>query len=188
MLQAIKSVLELPLSLAVVSPAHTPNWDLVSDLVNHIGRGYRSPKQCRLRFENAVQPREEGKLVYDPSPKKSKKHKLGVPGKLSLPTAKAGRPLRTSQLAMQDKNQAFSSLYSQRYDSMKAIANKRAPTTRPSLLPPASRNPKHAAVLAEQGIEYDAPLTPVEVAQNKAQRLAKEKQKTVSQRLNVTNF
>ena len=174
----------MPLTLVVVSPAHTPNWDLVSDLVNHVGRTYRSAKQCRLRFETVVQPREEGKLVYDPSPKKMKKHKMG-PGKLSLPTAKAGRPLRTSQLAMQDKNQAFSQLLTVRFESMKSIANKRAPTTRPTLLSPANRNPKHAAVLAESGINYDSPLTPVEVAANRASRIAKEK-KSVS--MSLTSF
>lgn len=61
-LQAVKQLLELPLNLAVVSPAHTPNWDLVSDVVNSCSRVYRSPKQCRNRYENVVIPREEGKV------------------------------------------------------------------------------------------------------------------------------
>lgn len=60
--QAVKQLLELPLNLAVVSPAHTPNWDLVSDVVNSCSRVYRSPKQCRNRYENVIIPREEGKV------------------------------------------------------------------------------------------------------------------------------
>lgn len=63
MLQAVKQLLELPLNLAIVSPAHTPNWDLVSDVVNSCSRIYRSPKQCRNRYENVIIPREEGKVT-----------------------------------------------------------------------------------------------------------------------------
>ncbi|KAL0186679.1 hypothetical protein M9458_018349, partial [Cirrhinus mrigala] len=61
LLQAVKQLLELPLNLTIVSPAHTPNWDLVSDVVNSCSRIYRSPKQCRNRYENVIIPREEGK-------------------------------------------------------------------------------------------------------------------------------
>jgi len=58
----VKQLLELPLNLTIVSPAHTPNWDLVSDVVNSCSRIYRSPKQCRNRYENVIIPREEGKV------------------------------------------------------------------------------------------------------------------------------
>lgn len=61
-LQAVKQLLELPLNLTIVSPAHTPNWDLVSDVVNSCSRIYRSSKQCRNRYENVLIPREEGKV------------------------------------------------------------------------------------------------------------------------------
>lgn len=59
----MKQLLELPLNLTIVSPAHTPNWDLVSDVVNSCSRIYRSPKQCRNRYENVIIPREEGKVM-----------------------------------------------------------------------------------------------------------------------------
>lgn len=58
----MKQLLELPLNLTIVSPAHTPNWDLVSDVVNSCSRIYRSSKQCRNRYENVLIPREEGKV------------------------------------------------------------------------------------------------------------------------------
>lgn len=50
------------MNLTIVSPAHTPNWDLVSDVVNSCSRIYRSSKQCRNRYENVLIPREEGKV------------------------------------------------------------------------------------------------------------------------------
>lgn len=58
----MKQLLELPLNLTIVSPAHTPNWDLVSDVVNSCSRIYRSSKQCRSRYESVLIPREEGKV------------------------------------------------------------------------------------------------------------------------------
>lgn len=70
--------LELPINLLVLSPGHTPNWDLVADLVNTVSRCYRSPRNCRTRYETTIHPREEGKLPPDTPPKKiSKKQKSG---------------------------------------------------------------------------------------------------------------
>ena len=75
LLQAIQSYQGLPLNLMIQSPGHTPNWDLVADIVNNTSRIYRSPKQCRSRYESIIVPREEGKLLYDVTPKKQKKQK-----------------------------------------------------------------------------------------------------------------
>ena len=55
----------LPLSLNTMSPAHTVNWDLVSDMVNAVSRVYRGPRQCKQRFDNIIAPREEGRILYD---------------------------------------------------------------------------------------------------------------------------
>ena len=53
-------VIELPLNLQIIAPAHQPNWDLVSDLVSsNYSRLYRSPLDCRKRFENVILKREE---------------------------------------------------------------------------------------------------------------------------------
>lgn len=96
LLQAVQNLLELPLNLVILTPAHTPNWDLVADMVNSYSRSYRSPKQCRNRFValnpitrkvffrvfffpfryiHVILPREEGKAAIDTSPKKIKKTK-----------------------------------------------------------------------------------------------------------------
>lgn len=77
-LQALQTLQELPLSLIAESPAHIPNWDLVADIVNGCSRTYRSPKQCKNRFENFISAREEGRAVYDPSPRKMKKTVKGL--------------------------------------------------------------------------------------------------------------
>lgn len=49
LLQAVQVYQGLPLNLMVLSPGHTPNWDLVADFVNNASRVYRSPKQCKNR-------------------------------------------------------------------------------------------------------------------------------------------
>uniref|UniRef100_H3CBP1 E1A binding protein p400 n=1 Tax=Tetraodon nigroviridis TaxID=99883 RepID=H3CBP1_TETNG len=121
-----ETLLELPLNLNIVSPAHTPNWDLVSDVVNSCSRIYRSPKQCRNRYENVIIPREEGKT-------------------------KNSRPLRTCQIYTQDDNAMQMQLYNNRFELMKIIASKRSPPIKPLLgMNPFQKNPKHASVLAER--------------------------------------
>lgn len=164
LLQAVKQLLELPLNLSVVSPAHTPNWDLVSDVVNSCSRIYRSSKQCRTRYENVIIPREEGKLLFDASPKKKSENVF------------KNKPLRTSQIYAQDEGQSHLQLYTTRFDMMKMTAGKRSPPIKPLLgMNPFQKNPKHASVLAESGISYDKPLPPIQVALLRADRIAKEK-------------
>ncbi|KAF7669164.1 hypothetical protein LDENG_00236010 [Lucifuga dentata] len=173
LLQAVKQLLELPLNLTIVSPAHTPNWDLVSDVVNSCSRIYRSPKQCRSRYENVIIPREEGKLVYEANPKKKTK---------SIYKSKNSRPLRTCQIYTQDDNATHIQLYNSRFELMKIIASKRSPPIKPLLgMNPFQKNPKHASVLAESGISYDKPLPPIQVASQRAERIAKEKKALAEQ-------
>uniref|UniRef100_A0A3P9JY90 E1A binding protein p400 n=1 Tax=Oryzias latipes TaxID=8090 RepID=A0A3P9JY90_ORYLA len=173
LLQAVKQLLELPLNLTIVSPAHTPNWDLVSDVVNSCSRIYRSPKQCRNRYENVIIPREEGKLVYETNPKKKTK---------SIYKSKNSRPLRTCQIYTQDDNASQIQLYNSRFELMKIIASKRSPPIKPLLgMNPFQKNPKHASVLAESGISYDKPLPPIQVASQRAERITKEKKALAEQ-------
>ncbi|MGH0114679.1 UNVERIFIED_CONTAM: hypothetical protein FKN15_033996 [Acipenser sinensis] len=173
LLQAVKQLLELPLNLSIVSAAHTPNWDMVSDVVNSLSRVYRSPKQCRSRYENVIIPREEGKLVYEANPKKKTK---------SIYKSKNSRPLRTCQIYAQDDSATHIHLYNSRFELMKIIASKRSPPIKPLLgMNPFQKNPKHASVLAESGINYDKPLPPIQVASQRAERIAKEKKALAEQ-------
>ncbi|KAM4707662.1 E1A-binding protein p400 [Discoglossus pictus] len=173
LLQAVKHLLELPLNLTVVSPAHTPNWDLVSDVVNSCSRIYRSSKQCRSRYENVIIPREEGKLMFEANPKKKTK---------SIYKTKNSRPLRTSQIYAQDEGVTHTQLFTSHFELMKMTAGKRSPPIKPLLgMNPFQKNPKHASVLAESGINYDKPLPPIQVASLRAERIAKEKKALVEQ-------
>ncbi|XP_018099649.1 E1A-binding protein p400 isoform X2 [Xenopus laevis] len=170
LLQAVKQLLELPLNLSVMSPAHTPNWDLVSDVVNSCSRIYRSSKQCRSRYENVIIPREEGKLLYDVSPKKKSENIFKT------------KPLRTSQIYAQDEGTTRIQLFATRFELMKIIVGKRSQPSKPLLGGnPFQKNPKHASVLAESGINYDKPLPPTQVASLRADRIAKEKKALVEQ-------
>ena len=176
--QAIISLQEMPLSLSANSPAHVSNWDMVSDIVNAVSRCFRSPRQCRNRYETTILPREEGKILYnDITPtKKPKKTKLN----LKQPEKKSSisKPMKTSVLFKQDNNNAWSSQFASRFETIKAIANKRTPTTKPLLVSSTQRNPKHASVLADFSVSYDTPLSPVQVAANRAERILRDKQRT----------
>ncbi|KAH8040989.1 hypothetical protein HPB51_013392 [Rhipicephalus microplus] len=141
-LQVIQQLQDIPLNLTVLTPGHTPNWDLVADVVNTVSRIYRSPKQVQGPTKN-------------------------------------NKPMRTGQLFSQDCNQAFTMLYNTRFDTIRAVASKRTPTLKPSFTAnPLVKNPKHAAVLADNGIAYDQPPTPGRLAALRAERIAKEKQKS----------
>ncbi len=182
-----------------MSPAHTVNWDLVSDMVNAVSRVYRGPRQCKHRFDTIIAPREEGRILYDMPPTSSlasasagganaaaannKKNKKNKPNSLKFPSApgKANKPMKTSQIFHLDKNNSWSSLFATRFETIKAVANKRSPTNKPLVFnAKEQKNNKHAAVLADCGISYEAPLNPIQVAANRAERIQKEKQKTAA--------
>ncbi|XP_052073827.1 helicase domino-like isoform X2 [Mytilus californianus] len=169
LLQAVQTIFDVPLNLMVVSPAHLPNWDLVADIVNSCSRVYRSAKQCKNRYENVIIPREEGRILYDINPKKQSKKTKGIY------KTKNNRPMRTSQLFVQDNQNAISMLYSLRFDGVKGIATKRPPPLKQTLVNPTLKNPKHASVLSENEINYEQPLTPMQVAEIRAQRIQREK-------------
>lgn len=167
-LNIIQNMQALPLNLLLLSPGHTPNWDFVADVVNQISRVYRPPKQCRYRYEAVIVPREEGKLIENPKkqPKKTKN-----PFKPPSPP-KTIRALRTSQLFINDNNNAFTKLMKSNFDFIKAAYMKRAPQLKQILVNPSMKNPKHAAVLSEFGVtNYDQPLSPVDIAARRAEKM-----------------
>jgi len=180
--KAIMEVQELPLNLSSPSPGHLTNWDMVSDMVNAVSRCFRSGKHCKARYESTLIAREEGRIMYDVTPKKLKKaNKIGqknIEKKTPPGTLPTRQPMKTSALLKADNNNAFGTLFSGRFETIKAIANKRTPTTKPLLVNPTMRNPKHAQVLAESGITYDSPMSPIQVAANRAERIQRDKART----------
>ncbi|XP_039253757.2 helicase domino-like [Styela clava] len=170
LLQAVEQVLEMPLSLAVLMPAHTPNWDLVADVVNSIASVYRSPKMCKQRFENVIAPREEGISAAEVSMKKKIKG-IKTPGK-----PKMNKPQRTTNVYSTDNNLQHTTLYSSRFDVIKETCGKRTMPMKSAGSGQFQRNPKHTSILMDNGITYDKPLPPIKVATLRADRIAREKQ------------
>ena len=85
--------------------------------------------------------------------------------------------MRTQQLYVQDNTKASTTLYTLRFDAIKAMAAARTPAARPQptgAVGAGLKNTKHIAVLAENGINYDQPLSPGHVAAMRAERIAKE--------------
>lgn len=192
MLNVIQNLQGLPLNLMVLSPGHTVNWDLVADIVNQSSRTYRSPKQCRYRYEAVVVPREEGKLIE--TPKKSKKNK---PQKNPMKNGNGSRCLRTSQVYGNDNNASFTKLLRLKIDTMKNANNKKqnpirhryvAASGSTTTTTTVNKNPKHVEVLSEHGIfNYESPVTPADIAQRRIDRITKEKQKQMGGSAGVTN-
>lgn len=196
-LQIIQFHQELPLNLMILSPGHIPNWDLVSDSVNSIALNFRSAKICRHHYESVILQREEGKILHDPSPKKNKKlpkqNSTNIPsstvppanspaapsGQTPAPALKSnlGRPMRTSHVYIQDGNTSFSQLYHTRFETIKQIANKKQPTLRSMFLNSMGKNTRHISLLNELGVNYDQPLTPIQIAANRAERERSAKEK-----------
>lgn len=111
--------------------------------------------------------------MYDNSTRK-KKNKSATFHK--FPTQqKSSRPMRTSQVYIQDNNSTFSQIATQRYDTLKAMATKKSSSTKTMISNPLLKNPKHAAVLNDCGIDLEHPVLPVEVAARRAERIAREK-------------
>ncbi len=193
LLQAVTDLNGLPLNLQSPNPGHTANWDMISDMVNSVSRIYRGARQCKNRFESIILPREEGRIHFDISaapalppvlPNGKKNQKKGAQkGNIALSAAgqlRALQPLKsnkmkTSQIYSSDRNSTWTNLFSNRFEQIKAVANKRTPTTKPLLVNPTQKNTKHAAVLAESGIAYESPLNPIKVAANRAERIQREK-------------
>lgn len=168
LLNIIQNMQGLPLNLMLLSPGHTPNWDLVSDIVNQTSRVYRTPKQCRYRYEAVIVPREEGKLIENP---KKQQKKTKNPLKAS-PPPKTIRAMRTSQLYMNDKNASFAKMMRTNFEFIKTAYQKKQPYAKQVLINPALKNPKHVAVLNDFGItNYDNPLSPLEIAVRRAEKI-----------------
>lgn len=167
-LNVIQNLQGLPLNLMLISPGHTPNWDLVADIVNQSSRTYRSPKQCRWRYEAVIVPREEGKLMD--SPKKQKKNK-----NLLKTAMKNSRSPRTAQLYQNDNNNSFIKLTKLKFEAIKTAIIKKQPQMK-KYMGNTPLNQKHLSVLNELGIaQYDQPPSPIDFANRCYERLIQDR-------------
>ena len=197
LVEIIQYIQELPINLIVLSPGHIPNWDFVSAHVNSKTSTYRSPKLCRHHYETVILPKEEGRGTGEPPTKKLKKLQKQQALQAAAAAAAAAqqgaanpaaanavaknqpaqiRPVKISNLFVQDNNTSFTQLTNSRFNNILTIANKRQPTLKPVFINnQAGKNPKHMLLLQEKHISYDQPLLPTLVAQNRADRIAREK-------------
>ncbi|XP_045516212.1 helicase domino isoform X2 [Pieris brassicae] len=127
--------------------ALAPNWEWLAELVNEVSRAYRSPRACRDRHDALVDP-ERARRKHRKPPQARRR-----------PDEETPRPPLSRLEAMRDAAERRRATPKRRHDDA------------------APRNPKHAALLADQGLDYDAPPTPMEVATRRAERMAKEKLK-----------
>lgn len=190
LVEVIQQIQELPINLLVLSPGHIPNWDFVSAHVNTKTSTYRSPKLCRHHYETVILPKEEGRSNEQPSTKKLKKlqkqaalqaaNQQNQPNATDPTSAAAAKPLirpvKVSNLFTQDNNNSFTQLMNSRFNNILQIANKRQPTLKPVFVNQHGKNPKHLMLLQESNINYEQPLLPTLVAQNRADRINRETQ------------
>ncbi|XP_050535331.1 helicase domino isoform X2 [Daktulosphaira vitifoliae] len=171
LLQAVQRVQEMTLNLVILCPAHTPNWDLVSELVNMMSRVYRSPKQCKNRYESVIVAREEGRMLQEQLLKKQKK--------------KINRGLRTSQIYTSDDNRTHTQLLISRFNGLLSVAAKRQPLCRTNNQSTSSQlantplipNASHINILKENyDVDYNVPLGPMQVISRRTDRMIREKQ------------
>ncbi|KAM6377973.1 E1A-binding protein p400-like [Pluvialis apricaria] len=104
LLKAVKQLRTLPLSLAIVTPAQTANWDFVSDVVNSCNYVYRSPKQCQNHYIKAFAG-PEGKNMGD-------------------------FPLRVRQAYAKDQNSERTQIYVRHFELMTMTARTRSSSNR----------------------------------------------------------
>ncbi|XP_017779332.1 PREDICTED: helicase domino isoform X2 [Nicrophorus vespilloides] len=179
LLKVVQTYQGSALNLMIRQAGHTLNWDFVADYVNTVSIAYRSPKQCRNRYENVLVDREEGKQAMDTSPRKKKNQKGQNVYKFPIPNKSNSRPMCTSQLYQQDNNISFTQLITQRHDTlMTLVSTKKTSIAKPVVSNPLLKNPKHAMILSDAGIDIDHPILPVEVAARRAERTAREKKIT----------
>lgn len=91
--------------------------------------------------------------------------------------SKNTRPLRTEQLYSQEGLKNFSQLFDIRFAAMTEIGTKRPAAMRQTIVNPAAKPTKHAAILADNGINYDNPMLPSQLAAKRAERIALDKKK-----------
>lgn len=123
-------MLELPLNLQAIAPSHQVNWDLVSDLVSSgFSKQYRSPQECKKRFENVILKREELCLTEIQNKKQLPAEQSGIktktPNKPVVLNITKTKTLRTNQLYLQDNYKQLVQNQNRRFDKITQISKKR---------------------------------------------------------------
>ncbi|KAL5477552.1 hypothetical protein EMCRGX_G024363 [Ephydatia muelleri] len=163
LLKTVLSVLDFPLSLNISVPAQTPNWSVVADTVTLFSRLKRSPHQCRERFMNDIIPREDPTLANedkykarDVSIKKIKGQQDSIKNSILVD---GGRELTTQFSVAED------------FIIQTAQKRKQAGSAR---WEPQQKSSLHSELLKEYGITVDRVQSPMQIAQQRAERIQSE--------------
>lgn len=190
LLMVIQHLQDLPVNLCILTPGHTPNWELVSEVISDIGFTHRSYKMCEYHFachvqklemsrdssweERALQSNSSAESPQPPS-KKSKKLKNqqsseGQSSQQSTSTKSLSstptipfKPSKTGAMLSHDK--ALPVSFCERYDIIKRIRqNKPKLYTRVRYGARGelmvNNNPTTLVREDKRLIEYDRPLKP----------------------------
>lgn len=187
-LMVIQQLQDLPVNLNILTPGHTPNWELVSEVVSDIGFAHRSFKMCEYHFARELQKREmtrdtswDGRSAApvqpvessQPPAKKSKKPKnqqlpegstsqqTTVNNKTAQAQMAPFKPSKTGNMMMHDRSlQLF---FRERYSIIEKIRQNRPKPQRTRYALPHERTPNSYLTLVRDDkrvIDYDRPLKP----------------------------
>lgn len=200
LLMVIQHLQDLPVNLCMLTPGHTPNWELVSEVISDVGFTHRSFKMCEYHFAANVQKREmtrdsswderalqsTNSSVEDSQPptKKSKKHKnqpqtpdgqssqqSSSSKGLSSAPAIPFKPSKTGAMLVHDKSLQLS--FSERYDIIKRIRQTRPKQIRTRYSRERLMNNQPMLVREDKRmIDYDRPLKPEAVILDSPMRRA----------------
>ncbi|KAK5975717.1 hypothetical protein GCK32_006663 [Trichostrongylus colubriformis] len=155
------------------------NWEFISGFVNRITRFYRSPRQCSIRYQLVVRPRESGQLmVVDPLTKKPRKVPLTSAeivhlrkGRVTTDLQYAHDAERIREASMLGRLRLLDSL-AEKQNSYKCS---RRPIEYRSLEPSGRLPPAQESRLAAMNIRFPTGLTPQEILSNlEEKRIAHE--------------
>lgn len=85
--------------------------------------------------------------------------------------------MKTSHLYQQDSNAAYTNIFLKRCKGIVELAQKRKAQADVKIQTQTQKIPKGLSVLNDCGINYDEPLSPMEIASNRQERIQREKQK-----------
>jgi hypothetical protein len=140
----------------------------VADVVNIQSSIYKSPPQCRDRYDHVIALREEGRLTDEYSRKLKKM-------KAPLSHMKVNRTAKTHMQVLQDKGKSETELSSSKFDIIHSTAMKRTAIVKPSHAGIPGVRSIHKAVLEERGVTLDSPMRAAQLAVQRAENLAREK-------------
>lgn len=98
--------------------------------------------------------------------------------------------MRTNQLYVQDNSRALTTCFMLHVEALKGLPPKRSTAMSLSSTATVSgtRNAKHIAALVDLNLNYDQPVSPLQIAAMRAERLAKDKKQATTPAATVSNL